>query len=205
MAGEIGHVVYAARLLTYLNQKVKNPIYWAGTLFPDIRHLGVVSRHRTHPDGVSLSSLIGTNDFVTGMRVHAWIDATREKFLHDQHMKEYLPWHPFVPHALKLVEDAMLYDHFNDWRLIHRILNDVYPDELYYIESPVRVKSWHSILQHYFEQAPIDASRLELSAAIGLSPNSGEELNSVVHMLTEDKRTTTLLHNFLQYLEQLLL
>lgn len=204
MAGEIGHVVYAARLLTYLADDVKDPIYWAGTLFPDIRHLGVISRHRTHPDSVSLSSLVGSNDFLTGMRVHSWLDAIREKFLRDEHMKEYLPWHPFVPHALKLVEDAMLYEHFDDWNLIHRLLNKIYPDELYYVDSKEQVKKWHHLLQKYLKQAPTDDSRYQLALAIGLSTNSAEELNTVVHMLEEDKRTKQLLQKFLQHLEQVL-
>lgn len=204
MAGEIGHVVYAARMLTYLGKRVKDPTYWIGTLFPDIRHLGIVSRHRTHPDNVSLSTLVGKNDFHTGMRVHSWIDATREHFLHDQHMKEYLPWHPFVPHALKLVEDEMLYSHFDDWDLIHRLLNKVDPEELYYVESPTPLQKWHTILQHYFRSAPSDASRLELSQAIGLSETSGQELNNVVTLLQQDTRTHSLLEGFLQHLEQLL-
>src|SRR3990167_5683372 len=77
MAGEVAHVVYGARVLTYLGDKVTGPEFWAGTLFPDIRHLGIISRQHTHPDNVSLETLVGTGDFETGMRVHAWVDATR--------------------------------------------------------------------------------------------------------------------------------
>lgn len=204
MAGEIGHVVYAARLLTYLGERVKHPAYWAGTLFSDIRHLGIVSRHRTHPDNVRLQNLVGPNDFLTGMRVHAWVDATRERFLNDEHMKECLPWHPFVPHALKLVEDAMLYHHFDDWNLIQRLLNKVYPDELYYIEAKEHIHRWHRVIQKYTKQAPTDASRRELALDIGLSANSAEEINNVVHLLEADQRTSALLHKFLRHLEYIL-
>lgn len=204
MAGEIGHVIYAARILTHLQDKVKDPSYWAGTLFPDIRHLGVVSRRRTHISDVTLSSLIGQNDFHTGMRVHAWIDSTREKFLSDQNVKENLPWHPFVPHALKLVEDEMLYEHFDDWNLVHRTLNNVYEDELHYVHDRERITTWHSILQHYFTSPPSDETRKQLSIDIGLSDSSANEVNNVVHVLQEDKRTATLIQNFLKNLEQIL-
>ncbi len=204
MAGEIGHVVYAARLLTYLGNQVQDPAYWIGTLFPDIRHLGVVSRHHTHVSNVSLSALASDNDFMTGMRVHSWVDSTREHYLKTKNMKETLPWHPFVPHALKLLEDELLYNHFDDWNLIHRLLNTVHEGELQYVNSRPRIQQWHSTLQAYFRQPPSDASRMELSRAIGLSENSAQEVNTVVKELRDTEKTQELLHNFWQHLEQVL-
>lgn len=204
MAGEIGHVIYAARLLTYLGDAVKTPDYWVGTLFPDIRHLGVVSRRQTHTEDVTLSSLIGENDFYTGMRVHAWVDMTREKFLREQNVKETLPWHPFVPHALKLMEDEMLYDHFDDWNLIHRTLSNVHEGELHYVDDRSKIIEWHTVLQKYFSATPTDESRRELSRGIGLSDQSASEINNVLQLLKNDKRTPTLINSFLEYLEDIL-
>lgn len=204
MAGEVGHVVYGARLLYFLKDEVEDPIYWAGTLFPDIRHFGIVSRKRTHFSDVTLQTLVAKNNFLTGMRVHAWIDATRERFLREQHIKETLPWHPFVPHALKLVEDEMLYDSFDDWNLVHRVLNQVYDEELEYITEREPVQRWHTILQTYFKHKPNDASRKQLSLDIGLSDASANEVNSVVQKLKDDKKTEKLVSRFLQHLEDIL-
>lgn len=204
MAGEIGHVVYGARMLAYLGDKVQDPAYWAGTLFPDIRHTGVVSRYRTHPLDVTLDSLVGTNDFVTGMRVHSWIDATREKFLRDANMKESLPWHPFVPHALKLVEDELLYDKYDDWNLIYRVLGKIHEEEVKLMNDRGRVGEWHRVLQDYFKEKPTDDSRTGLSLAIGLSQNSASEINSVAAMLKQDGRAKKMLEEFLEYLERVL-
>jgi hypothetical protein len=204
MAGEVGHVVYAARLLTFLGDKVQDPSYWIGTLFPDIRHLGVITRQRTHLTDVTLQSLVGKNDFHTGMRVHAWVDATREQYLRDQNVKETLPWHPFVPHALKLVEDEILYDTFDDWNLIHRVLNTVHDEELHYVHSKEHIQQWHTTLQAYLREKPTDKTRKELALGIGLSENSADELNNVTQTLKSDKKTITLLHNFLEHLERLL-
>ena len=128
MAGEVGHVVYATRMATFLGEKVQQASFWAGTLFPDIRHLGVASRKTTHEGNLSLSNLVGDNDFITGMRVHSWIDDVRIKYLHEENIKEELPWHPFVTHALKLVEDEFLYDRYDDWNLINRALSRVYDE-----------------------------------------------------------------------------
>lgn len=204
MAGEVGHVVYGARLLHYLGDSVQDPSYWAGTLFPDIRHFGIVSRKRTHVDDVTLRSLVGVNDFETGMRVHAWVDATRERYLHDRHIKEVLPWHPFVPHALKLAEDEILYDVFEDWNLIHRVLGQVYNEELGFVSPKEEIQRWHTILQKYFEKKPDDDARTELSISIGLSESSAAEVNSVVATLKENKKARDIIMDFLRHLEDIL-
>lgn len=204
MAGEVTHVVYAARVLEHLTDVVQPARYYLGTLFPDIRHLGLVSRHRTHPEGISLTSLAGKNDFDTGMRVHAWIDATREKFWQEQHMKESLPWHPFVPHALKLLEDEIVYPLFQDWPAVERVLARVTDDELYFVEAAPHIQRWHDILRRYFGQAPNDASRKQLGLDIGLSENSADEINSVVTQLRGSTLTQDLIQKFHLHLEQLL-
>ena len=205
MAGEVAHVVYAARLLKHLEGNVSDSKYWLGTLFPDIRHLGLISRHRTHPQGVGLSSLIGKNDFDTGMRVHAWVDATREKYWQEANMKESLPWHPFVPHALKLLEDEIVYPLFQEWDVVQRSLTTTAEEELYYVDSREHVQRWHEILRRYFSQAPNPASRKQLSVDIGLSENSAEEINSVVDQLRGNAVAQDLIRKFHLHLEQLLI
>lgn len=204
MAGEVGHVVYAARLLTYLGDQVRTPTYWIGTLFPDIRHLGVVSRQRTHIKDITLQTLVGPNDFHTGMRVHAWIDRTREKFFLDHHIKEQLPWHPFVPFALNLLEDEMLYDHFDDWNLISKALATTAPEEEQYCGSVPTIKLWHTLLQDYLKRKPNNASRQELIHAIGLSEVAAQESNTVITQLKKDGRAVKLLEEFWRHLEDLL-
>ncbi len=205
MAGEIGHVVYGARVLTYLGEAVKDSSFWAGTLFPDIRHLGVVSRHRTHPLDISLHSLVGRTDFTTGMRVHAWVDATRETYLSEQNMKENLPWHPFVPHALKLLEDEMLYDSYEDWDVIVRVLNKVDDEERVFVEDKHALTSWHDILRTYFKKPPTDDSRAALAVGIGLTAVNAREINSIVTRLREGSLAPEMIRGFWQYLEDLLL
>ncbi len=204
MAGEVAHIVYAARVRVHLKDQVKNHLYWIGTLFPDIRHLGIVSRHRTHAATVALNTLVGQDDFETGTRVHAWVDATRQRFLDEANIKELLPWHPFVPHALKLLEDELLYSSFDDWDFIGRLLNKVYDEELHFVSAPERVQVWHGVLKDYFESAPTDLSRYKLSLAIGLTEQSAEEMNNVVKTLRAQKEVQPLIERFLHHLEYLL-
>lgn len=204
MAGEISHVVYAARVLTHLGDTVSDPVYWAGTLFPNIRHMGAPSRHRTHPERVTLSSLKGKTDFITGMRVHTWIDATRETYLVQENIKELLPWHPGTLYALALIEDEMLYDAFDDWALIRRVLMKVHEDEFSYVSSAQLIRAWHSALQQYLQAKPSDASRHHLLQALGLSAGGADEMNEAVRRLKQDKKTTQVINGFWEYLERLL-
>jgi len=204
VAGEVGHVVYGARVLTYLEDAVTSGAYWAGTLFPDIRHLGVVSRHKTHPEDVSLELLPGKNDFYTGLRVHAWIDKTREKFWNEQNMKESLPWHPFVPHALKLYEDELVYEKFSGWDDVLQSLKTIYDDELFYVNERQQVQTWHDVLTNYLSAPPSDITRQALSRAIGLSEHSAREVNTVVQRLKDHEPTGKIIEGFQRHLEDLL-
>ena len=205
MAGEVGHVVYGQRIVAYLGDSIgKVPEFWSGTLFPDIRHLGVVSRHHTHPSGVTLASLGGDSDFITGMRTHAWIDATREEFLRQQHIKEVLPWHPFVPHALKLLEDELLYDKYDDWDEIQHVLHKVRSDEVHFVEDKEAIESWHRTLRDYFAAPPTDETRLVLTERIGLSAAMGREFNSIISQLRKNTVARNLTEAFSLHLDGLL-
>ena len=204
MAGEVGHVVYAARIATFLGEKINSVSFWAGTLLPDIKHLGIASRQSTHIANMSLDNLVGESDFETGMRVHAWVDKTRNVFLEKANIKEELSWHPFIPHALKLLEDEWLYDSFDDWNLIHRSLNTVYEEEVQLVQSKEHVQKWHDILQRYFKHKPDDDSRFQLSLDIGLSEASAKEINLIVGKLKREEKTKQLIDELIRYLENLL-
>jgi len=204
MAGEVGHVVYAQRVLKYLDMEVAGQAFWTGTLLPDIRHYGIVSGKQTHPEHVALQTLAGDNDFETGMRVHAWVDAVRNAFFEGENIKEELPWHPFVPHALKLLEDEILYDSFAHWKMVTDVLSTVHEEELNFVADRELLEKWHVELTKYLRRKPDDVSRFELSVAIGLSENSAQELNSVVKRLADHGEASFLVERFLRHLELLL-
>jgi len=205
MAGEIGHVVYG----NLVAEKLEVPIdskaaFWSGTLFPDIRHIDAVSRHRTHPEDVSLSSLVGVSDFHTGMRIHSWIDGTREAFLSRKNIKEVLPWHPFVPHALKLLEDEQVYAECEDWDDVTRALHTVHDVEKEFVVDVDTIEQWHVMLRDYFSQFPTDESRVQLANAIGLSSTLAKEINTVVRRLREHRVAKLLSVDFKAHLLTLL-
>ncbi len=205
MVGYIGQVVYAARVLTFLGKDVKKPTYWVGAVFPDIHRLGSVTRHFTHVHETGLKTLRGKNDFLTGLRTHSWIERTREAFFIAQHGEEILPWHPLTPLALALLEDELLYSHFDDWNLIHRLLNKVHEEELAYILSEDDIRNWHTILQKYIKKEPTNATRKQLLMALAITPAMADEANELVRRLREDQKSVALLKKFWHHLDHLLL
>ncbi|OGY37243.1 MAG: hypothetical protein A3E36_00960 [Candidatus Andersenbacteria bacterium RIFCSPHIGHO2_12_FULL_45_11b] len=201
MVGEISHIVYAARLLSFLGEEVSHASYWNGVTFPNIRKLHVRTRHFTHPHPVSIASLTGSNDFLTGMRVHAWIDETHDRFERHQTIAEHIPDHPLVPYARSLAEDELLYDAFLDWDVIQKALRTVHHDELYYVHERASVRKWHDVLQAYFLHKPNNESRMIFSRAIGLSHAVANEANATVQALLAMPEIHQVLEGYLRDIE----
>ncbi len=197
-------MVYAARLLSYVGEKVSHPSYWVGTLFPNIYRIGSAQRFPTHPKPVGLSSLIGSSDFITGMRVHSWIDDTRDVYIKEHRIFEKLPWHPLLPLAFELLEDEILYPSFEDWNLVLRVLSSVHPEEKLIIDTVPEIQTWHSLLQEYFRDAPSDHSRMRLLHALGVSRAISDEINAMVAALREHSLTKKLFDAYLRSLEHTL-
>ncbi len=204
MASEISHVVYAARVLTNLGNQVREPDYWVGTLFPNIYQLGIKARHRLHPDKVSLYSLVAENDFMTGLRVHAWVDITRENYLRNHFWKERLPWNPVVSEALRLLEDDLLYDYFDDWDLVYRLLNKIDNDELNFISVSTVLSNWHKVIQNYIKNHPDDEVREKMLHDKGLTKAMAKETVSYVRKLRDLPAAQQLLEGFWVDLEDTL-
>lgn len=205
MPGEISHVIYAARVLTNVSDQVKDPLYWVGTLLPNIGKLGAKSRFPLHPRNVSLYSLLGQSDFATGMRVHAWMDETFGQYWETQRVADKLPWNPLTRIAYKLIEDQELYDHFDDWNLIHRLINKVNDEELKLVQDKSVIEKWHSTLQDYVSDQPSDASRKKFLCSLGVSRKLADEINVVVTQLYKKEEVHQAMHEAWRNVEDLLM
>lgn len=204
MAGEIAHIVYAARLLTVLKDRISNGSYWVGTVFPDIYRIAPLHRYPTHPQKVHLAALVGNDDFLTGMRVHSWIDETREHYMKEHRVYERLPWHPLLPFALELFEDEMLYSSFEDWGIVRRALATIHHDETKIIHEEKIVQGWHTMLENYFRTAPSDASRTAFLDANGIPESIAHDVNGIVHILGSTSRSKAIINGYIGELEHIL-
>ena len=205
MAGEIAHVIYAARLLTYLGDSVSHSSYWIGALFPDIYRIERTSRFPTHPRPVSLATLVGKNDFITGMRTHSWIDDTREKYFRDKQAFEKLSWHPLLPFAFELFEDEVLYQSYSDWDHIVRILSTVHADEEHIIHNRPHIQAWHALLQNYFRNTPTNKTRMKYMEQLQIPSSIATEINGVVEDLHNSGAAKEVLIQYIRAVEHILI
>ncbi len=204
MAGEIAHIVYAARLLTVLQDRISNNSYWIGTIFPDIYRIAPLHRYPTHPQRVRLGALVGNDDFLTGMRVHAWIDETHEHYMKEHRVYERLPWHPLLPIALEFFEDEMLYNTYEDWGIVRRALTTIHPHETKIIHEEPIVRAWHAMIEHYFRTDPSDTSRAAFLDAHGISETAAHEVNIMVATLNSTARAKAIINGYIGELEHIL-
>ncbi len=204
MAGEIAHVVYAARLLSYLKNDISHASYWAGALFPNIRKVDAISRHPTHIQSITLATLRGADDFDTGMRVHAWIDETQHLYMRRERISETLPAHPLVPHALELLEDELLYDAYDNWDAVKRALLIIHSGEVAYVHERPHIETWHDTLREYFSEKPNPDSRITYCQAVGVSRTVAEETNALLERLRANPASHRALQGYLHEVEHML-
>lgn len=126
-----------------------------GTLFPDIRYLGVIRREETHEVGLGIEDLLGTDDpFLKGKRLHAFVDETRVKLMCDLKVLDRLIDIPQEHQVtfVKFLEDAVLYSE-GRWRGVCDDLESFMVSEKDGVQVPAWNR-WHAILNDYFRLGP---------------------------------------------------
>ena len=118
-----------------------------GTEFPDIRYITHGPRELTHPMISDLKEVYqSATPFVTGMKLHAWLDITRENFI-SQEVYAAIAAHSegFSETLLKFTEEEMLAD-FYDGRQWSSHFDKALPEELAFAPEETVVK-WHGFVQ----------------------------------------------------------
>lgn len=158
-AAPIFHVVVAEKWLEVMEDydEEQKQAFMLGTLFPDIRHLGKVSREITHEEGVTLEKIKETDDpFLKGLRLHNFVDIVRDEFLGSKDVQEKVDQFPGDSCLyLKILEDAILYARAVDGLgYIADYLESIDPKELSYNIPKEIVEEWHRFHQIYFLKGP---------------------------------------------------
>lgn len=127
-----------------------------GTLFPDIRYLGIVTRNQTHEKGITLQKLLETqSEFNKGKRLHAFVDKARENLVVKwkiYHRLKNVPGHRKAT-FLKLVEDEILFNR-KDWNEIRRFLSFLHPEEKAFGIKDEHLRKWHTNQLRAFRAPP---------------------------------------------------
>lgn len=128
-----------------------------GTVFPDIRYLGVIKRTQTHYKGVSLEKILREKSaFKRGMFLHSYVDEYRDKIVRKKNMRKYIE--SKIPDNLqntflKLVEDQYLYNQY-DWGQFRLFLTSIPEEEKAFGIESKYLMQWHTMLTVYFTAMP---------------------------------------------------
>ncbi|MBX9696787.1 MAG: hypothetical protein K2X98_03790, partial [Alphaproteobacteria bacterium] len=178
-------------------------LFLKGTLFPDIRYLGVIHRAETHKKHAALShvqKLFKTDPFVSGMLFHSYLDEERAKFVEAYKISRHLRTIPknVRDTFLKFLEDELLAEKTKVIGILFD-LNTVDPKELTFGIEPHDVKRWHRSLQMYLAQSPekaLSTANMLNKPFFGMSPDT---LNKLVQQISIKKEQ----HVFQKYGEAL--
>jgi hypothetical protein len=150
-AAPITHV-YLGELWILKHENYNNEEYRAfqlGTLFPDIRKLGVISRYETHENGLTTKDIKNTpNPFLKGKRFHAFVDEFRDQLIKEwdiyTQLNEVID-QQYVGSFLKFVEDEILYEKLNCAK-VSACLNGILPDERLFGIKEQDLDKWHTLM-----------------------------------------------------------
>lgn len=158
-AGPVMHVVLGERWLSlYAPQYTEEEkrLFLLGTVFPDIRYLGVIKRDQSHFKGITLEKVYhATSPFQRGMLFHSFVDEFREKYVYKSAIeKKFVE----IPRALqgtflKLVEDQIIHDK-HDWGKFRVYLSTIPEEEKSFGIDMQSLTQWHTGLTVYFTTMP---------------------------------------------------
>ncbi len=160
-AAPVTHIVLAdmwiAKQEKFSEEQRKS--FMVGTVFPDIRYLGVISRNETHELGLSVKDLQATQSiFERGKRLHSLVDEVRENLVVKWNIYRLLNKIPGQRPGqkatfLKLVEDEILFQK-RDWSDIKQYLAMLDAGEQQYKISDDDLKRWHQNQMQFFTEPP---------------------------------------------------
>lgn len=159
-AGPITHVALGQKWLSYEAPNYtdeQKKLFLLGTVFPDIRYLGVIKREQTHYKGVTLSAIRKTSSpFQQGVLFHSFVDEFREKWVKEHKTEAKLTdvavnqKHTF----LKIIEDQINYSE-QSWGSFRQYLMSIPADEKQYGIDDKALSEWHAGLTLYFTASPM--------------------------------------------------
>lgn len=154
MAAPATHIIFADAFLQTAPQ-FSPAEFIIGSIFPDIRHLGSLTREQTHIKPYDLVSIHNERDsFLAGVKFHNYTDITRTQFWQQSAIFEYLPKSPRIQMVLKIQEDIVLYRRVKNWNRIISYFKYYIAQEQDFGAPLGDIRMWHHMLTGYLSSQP---------------------------------------------------
>lgn len=208
MAAPITHIVLTEKVFNkYFSNKNRRDFY-IGTVFPDIRYLGVVDRKNTHfPfQEVDLKDVIREkNSFITGLKFHSLVDDFRERFIKSKNIYSLIPESEYKSQTLKFLEDELNYNKVKDWNKIITFFDDILSEELDFDIKKENIEKWHNILQGYLSKKPNKESVEMIAIDLQFPKEAQKEIINLVEQIRPNKEIRQAIEEFYNNFESFLI
>lgn len=182
MAAFVTHIVLADKVIHHF-PNISKPDYFAGTIFPDIRHLNIISHDETHLTDFKINK--SDSSFIVGMKVHALVDKQREDFIVRNLVYEKYPHIQHLQTCLKIYEDIVLYSKIQNWDQICKYFQTISQEERNYNIPEEKLKKWHQIFINHVKHKPNDQTIYETYASVGQDDRSEDFVKGVNQILND--------------------
>jgi hypothetical protein len=157
VASQIAHVIYTKKYLEKY-PRADADLFILGTLFVDIRRIAKeINRSATHHAFPKIDlDFSGLSGFQAGWKFHLWCDMKREEILNKYNFYSLKHTTELGHLPVKLLEDEILYEKYDNWEKLGYILNN---PPVIKLDLPIEQKTierWYAIIAKYFEKKPDD-------------------------------------------------
>lgn len=148
-----------------------------GTVFPDIRYMGTVSRETTHKRDVTTAMVSAESEpFQRGVLAHSYVDWRQKQLVDATELPRIVGDSYAARSALKLIEDVAVYQLRRDWsELAQCFIGASLASELAYVSADT-IASWDAALCAYLAESPSAESADAYLHAIGVLNTARTEM-----------------------------
>ena len=198
MPAPITHIAFSLKLLENRLPRMNRRLFLQGTLFPDIRYLGLLEREDTHLPLENLSVLAKDEPFTAGMKFHNFIDQLRQQWLAREDVYAAIGPLPYKGLLTKFYEDYIFYQHVADWKPLKSSLNRVSSEERRFGIPDSMVMLWHYLLKLYFRTPPDDTTLLMVCRFLKIPASETGKLRKTFTELKNNPTIPPKLHDLWQ-------
>ncbi len=203
MPGPVTHIAITDKVFDRLFAGMDRRMFYIGTLFPDIRYMGVINRSATHFDRVSVADIRREEPFKAGVMFHSLVDKARQQFMgenpvYEDHHTDMQPgW------IAKIAEDTFFFSYAKNLPAVSKYLDTILPQETECAIPQTVIKTWHNILKTYIKNKPSAATLKTLSAFMGIPNEKVAAMTGILNKITEDENIKKSLYDFYRNFETL--
>lgn len=184
--------IYYTPFFSHLNHKK----FLIGTCFPDIRYPAKLPRKSTHIKHLSLREIQSQPAFHAGLLFHSYVDEMWNACVlyNNGHLFGEIPHDQPMIHAMKILQDKILYGYQADWAHIAAYFGDTLPEEQAYGAGEEMIRRWHDLLSKYLNKPP-GINDLDM-LSISLSPDLVEKIGAYFLAYEDNMTLNIVLRDF---------